>query len=123
MKRNPKRECTVDVCTEPYSAKGYCRFHYKRFNLYGDPLYVPVRRGRKPELSNRVLDVLEADGGWLTAEGIALQLDGVMTPAQVKNALYDALEDRTEHRAVGLASSNTRGPYGFEVRAEWRAKP
>jgi hypothetical protein len=32
------RECAVSDCVKPVLAKGFCRAHYKRNHLYGDPL-------------------------------------------------------------------------------------
>jgi hypothetical protein len=29
--------CTLEDCSKPYMAKGYCTMHYRRFRLYGDP--------------------------------------------------------------------------------------
>jgi len=62
-----------------------------------------------------------ADGGWLTAEGIALALSNRVVVETVTYVLGNALRDRVDHRLVGLASK--RGPIGAEVRVEWRAKP
>jgi hypothetical protein len=73
-----------------------------------------------PRLASRIFDVLETDGGWLTAEGIGLELVGDIGAAQVADALYGRLRNRVERRSVGLASSNGRGPN--EARTEWRAK-
>lgn len=41
-KSNEKRICSVEGCERLVIAKGYCPKHYKRFNKYGDPLYVQV---------------------------------------------------------------------------------
>ena len=67
--------------------------------------------------------MLETDGGWLTAEGIALELGDGIVAVQVSDALYDKIYDRVERRTIGLASGAARGPSGFEERAEWRVKP
>ena len=38
--------CSVDGCGRPYSAKGYCKYHYEKFRKYGDPLASKPRGGR-----------------------------------------------------------------------------
>lgn len=30
--------CSIDNCSKPFLAKGFCRAHYKRFSRHGDPL-------------------------------------------------------------------------------------
>lgn len=41
--------CTLEGCTKLREARGYCRGHYRRFMLYGDPTESrPV--GGKPEM-------------------------------------------------------------------------
>jgi hypothetical protein len=34
------RMCSVDGCNKKHEARGYCREHYKRFMLHGDPLTI-----------------------------------------------------------------------------------
>ena len=42
-----KATCSVDGCERPFSARGYCKRHYERWRLNGDPLVVR-KRGTKP---------------------------------------------------------------------------
>jgi hypothetical protein len=37
----PDPECSVDGCTQPHFALGYCNSHYRRFRLYGDATFSP----------------------------------------------------------------------------------
>lgn len=32
------RTCSIDDCTKPVNARGWCKSHYYRWNRYGDPL-------------------------------------------------------------------------------------
>lgn len=41
---NATRTCEVDGCSRPHNARGWCLPHYKRWQKYGDPLGVHVRR-------------------------------------------------------------------------------
>lgn len=43
------RRCDVDDCEEKHEARGFCRKHYRRFRLTGDP-HTVLKRGRKPWL-------------------------------------------------------------------------
>ena len=44
---DPKdRICTVDGCSTPWSSKGMCELHYRRFKANGDPLI--IKQGGKP---------------------------------------------------------------------------
>lgn len=36
-------KCKVDGCDRPAVAAGYCASHYRRFKLFGDPLYTKRR--------------------------------------------------------------------------------
>lgn len=76
----------------------------------------------------RTLDVLETDGGWLTADGLSVALDAGL-PA-VERALW-RLRQRAlvEYRSVPLAlmrpksgdySGNKRGATKLDTRGEWR---
>lgn len=39
--------CDIAECTRDYYAKGYCKYHYTRVRLYGDPL-APDQRALRP---------------------------------------------------------------------------
>lgn len=81
-------------------------------------------------LPARVLDVLETDGGWLTTEGVALQVVGKLDT--VRHALYRLQRlGLVESRQVELAKRgggktaqtySGNGLSGYvDVRREWRA--
>jgi predicted transcriptional regulator len=91
---------------------------------------MPMKSGQLTStgLPARILDVLETDGGWLTTEGVALQVGG--RDDSVQRALY-RLHDRglVESRRFRLAqvsgrpsrtySGNGLGSW-FDWRTEWR---
>lgn len=41
-----KSLCSVSGCGKPFSAKGYCRNHYYRFRMHGDPLAGKAAQGQ-----------------------------------------------------------------------------
>lgn len=45
LKRRAQIVCTIAGCGQPHDAKGFCRSHYKRWRLHGDPLMVKLARG------------------------------------------------------------------------------
>lgn len=34
--------CTITGCSRPHAGRGYCKFHWKRWRVYGDPLREPL---------------------------------------------------------------------------------
>jgi hypothetical protein len=36
--------CSIEGCGKPLEAKGYCKAHYRKFKLYGDPLAGRTKR-------------------------------------------------------------------------------
>lgn len=40
-----KSLCSVPGCGKPFNAKGYCRNHYRRFRVHGDPLAGKAAQG------------------------------------------------------------------------------
>lgn len=68
-------------------------------------------------IASRILDVLILDGGWLTLDGITLQVKA--HPKSVWRTLF-RMQNRgqVEHRRVELASGWNRH---LEARIEWRA--
>jgi predicted transcriptional regulator len=76
----------------------------------------------------RILDVLETDGGWLTAEGIALMLN--VSLGTVSRALWRLRSTgEVEHRTVPLAAKLGRPATTYsgngcssrlDQRSEWR---
>lgn len=111
------RTCSLDGCDRVHNALGYCAMHYYRLRRTGDPLKVRSG-GPRPRIAPIVFDVLEADGGWLTAEGISLATGEKLTPMQVEGTLR-TLAGRVESRVVKLATAVS--PLGYETRTEWRA--
>lgn len=54
--RNTRKECSVSGCKDRYSAKGYCKFHYKRNLAFGDPLAgAPRRKHRNLSIGHRIV--------------------------------------------------------------------
>ena len=35
------KECSIDGCDDPHSARGWCALHYQQWWAYGDPEYSP----------------------------------------------------------------------------------
>jgi predicted ArsR family transcriptional regulator len=77
----------------------------------------------------RLVDVLETDGGWLTVDGLAHQLDAKFE--SVRRALERlAARGIVEHRSVPLALMSPpagsyrggSGPRGLDIRSEWRLR-
>ena len=47
-----QKKCAIPGCKLPYHAKGYCDFHYRRNQRYGDPLHesgLPGRPRKEPQ--------------------------------------------------------------------------
>ena len=42
------RKCAIEGCGRPYSAKGYCKYHYEKFRKHGDPLASKPRKETPP---------------------------------------------------------------------------
>lgn len=38
------KRCSVDGCSRPFDAKGYCTYHYYRWRKFGNPLHEPKTR-------------------------------------------------------------------------------
>ncbi len=68
---------------------------------------------------------LDEDGGWLTAEGIAMEVD--QTPATVNRSMWRwHRAGHVESRQIELAYNGGTNPSGrmtscMEARREWRA--
>lgn len=106
-----RRRRSCRVCGGAHKARGLCAKHYKQH-------YPPERRESAWTVRDRVLDYLEADGGWLTAEGLALAVD--CNPTTTFRALGDLRDDgHVECRSIALAYSDRTSNY--ERRQEWRA--
>jgi hypothetical protein len=56
------KQCSVEGCTKPHLARGWCYLHYHRWQKLGDPL-APVRRRADTGAPQRFIeDVLSYDG-------------------------------------------------------------
>ena len=76
-----------------------------------------IRRGWLPD---RILDILDSDGGWLTGEGVQLLMPDAR-PEAVLRALWRLTEqNRIRHRSVELAFNNNPNSTKLESRSEWR---
>lgn len=83
---------------------------------------------RENGLPVRILDVLETDGGWLTTDGIALQLGWENTESVYRALRRLLLKGLVEERLVHLAGhlnppTQTYSGSGvgiMDTRAEWR---
>lgn len=133
--------CSVDGCTLRAIARGWCKPHYQRWQRTGDvhasqPVY--SRRVGRPRTTTiaraeqahrikekqyawtckeRILDWLQADGGWLTTEGLAEDIKH--HPTTVNRKLLELLDEGlVEYRIVELS---LRRVGGVDSRREWRA--
>ena len=76
------------------------------------------RTSGKPPVSPS-FEILEADGGWLTSEGIAVA--GGLNPVSVNRSLYRWLKTGfVESRSVGLSKARSGRTTKNEERTEWR---
>ena len=80
-------------------------------------LRVPQKRkAERQYVTRNVLDLLELDGGWLTAEGLALDLG--FDPETVDRTLYRLRQKNlVQSRVVELALSSAGR---LQSRSEWR---
>lgn len=104
--------CSFDGCAQDSKARGYCSGHYAQL-LRGQDLR-PTRR-RFP-LEN-LLDVLELEGGWWTAEGLSLRL-GYSTKTVETWCRRLAREGVLRVRYLQLAYGEGNK---LEARTEWAA--
>lgn len=100
--------------------------HYRRWQAHGDPLKVSPRgaqTGSRLERSPaRILDALETDGGWLTADGIAL-LVPYSGETISRNLFRLRKRGLVESRQVELAFKQLPTGSGWDTRLEWRFVP
>jgi len=104
--------CSIDGCTNQAHGRGWCNKHYERWRINGSPHRTRTVGRRKGVLDTRTLDMLGqmlADGGWLTAEGVALMAGRDVVA--VERSLYRL-------RKRGLVESRRRAPW---QRTEWHA--
>lgn len=46
--------CSVDGCNNKYHAKGFCKIHYNKLRLYGDPLYTTSSELKSKRISQKL---------------------------------------------------------------------
>lgn len=111
--------CSVDGCRNVEYARSWCRSHYDRNRNYGSPTGGPHIEFRTKRA--HILDVLEADGGWLSAAGIQLLVPD-LTERQISESCRSATsKGMLRARQIEMAAgSRTSGRYGVDVRWEWR---
>lgn len=105
--RDAKPLCTFEGCTRSQHCRTWCKYHYEQWRRGEEQK--PLRPFTSTET---ILDLLETDGGWLTAAGIALHL-GINE---------DSVESRMRHlRQRGKVRSRFVPLSGQEGRTEWAA--
>jgi len=52
------------ICSEPYYSKNYCKIHYQRFLVHGDPLYIDPTRNRPAFCSVKGCDNIHNSRGY-----------------------------------------------------------
>lgn len=73
-------------CEKPVIARGWCRMHYNRWRRNGDPLITRKRGPARYGAPDRILAVMECEGGWWTKEALMLRL--TRSESIVHRALY-----------------------------------
>lgn len=118
--------CSIEDCDKTVQARGFCQSHYDRWRHNGKQ-FDPSTWGRpSPLLVDRIRDILETDGGWLTTEGVVAALPDEYKPESVYRTLHRLrTQGEAEVRETLLArSGNSRrvggGDWGLDARKEWR---
>ena len=91
------RQCSVDGCSKPHDAKGYCGTHYMRFRRYGDAL--ATSRPRCATAEESFAARTQRRGGCL-----------IWTGATNKAGYGSISSDGKEHLAHRWAFEKKRGP-------------
>ena len=99
-----ERTCVIPQCTKPHVARGWCRLHYGRWHVNGDPLV--SHKGVKPPLEERFLAKLERQGECL-----------IWTGGQTRGGYGSISADGKKLRVHRLAYEREYGPIpqGMEV--------
>lgn len=101
------RSCRAGRCNRLPDESGFCHVHSRE----DEPAWT---------LADRISDFLWVDGGWLTAEGLALEF--ACHPDSARRSLSQLLrEGRVRRRLVGLAASRNGRHTLHESREEWSA--
>lgn len=106
-----QRGCRCQACWDAYN-------EYQRDRRRGETKTRQLARQRAWKLRDEVLDWLELDGGWLTADGLSADLDrNHQSLERTLRILRD--EGLVQSRLVELAHTSTGN--GYHQRTEWRA--
>lgn len=79
-----QRICSVDECTNPHLARGYCRAHYKRLRKYGSPTGRPSRPSAEDRFDSYIH---KSDGCWQWTGGLISTGYGMFHPGHGESAL------------------------------------
>lgn len=104
-------------CDRGVHSRGVCRPCYDRWR-YSQP---NGKTGRVT-IGDMVLDLLSVDGGWLTLEGICLELPEGLNQKTVRSALWRlSAADLVCVRKVPLAYRHNPKRVSLDIRTEWKA--
>lgn len=101
--------CFLGSCENPVFVRGLCRADYQALWSRG-LLTTTGRPGRPPHTRDRILDVLETDGGWLTVAALEGRVH--ISQSTLRKALWRMRRD-------GLLVSRPTIPSGVDPTLEW----
>jgi hypothetical protein len=72
------RLCKINGCNKSANwkdkgFKGFCRFHYYRFNKYGDPLYIYKRKPRKGTINWSGYKIIKQNGKYVMEHRVIME--------------------------------------------------
>ena len=109
--------CTLDDCNKPYRAKGYCQMHYRRYNLYGDPV-VKVNTGTKQDINGYVqirTVVGNANKGKYTYEHRIVMSEHIGRSLLPSESVHHKNGNRADNRIKNLELWSKAQPAGQRV--------